>query len=70
MRKLKAETKIAEQEAIAKELDNLERSHKLAKQLAADCIQPLAASAERLQLQPTDTTLENIQKALKTLQEN
>lgn len=68
LRKLEAETKIAEQDAIAKELDNLKLKHELAHQLAEDCVQPLAVSAGRLQLQPTDTTLENIQKALEALQ--
>jgi len=70
LRKLKAEAKIAEQEAITRELDNLERQYELAEQLAKGCLQPLAASADKLRLEPTDTTLENIRKALQALLED
>lgn len=70
LRKLEADAKIAEQEAIAKELDNIKRRYELAKQLAEDCILPLTVSADRLQLEPTDTTLENVQKILQELRKN
>lgn len=67
LRKLEAEAKAAEQEAIAKELENLKFRHELAAQLVEDCVEPLAISADKLRLQPSDATLENMKSALDRL---
>lgn len=67
LRKPEAEAKAAEQEAIAKELENLKFRHELAAQLVEDCVEPLAISADKLRLQPSDATLENMKSALDRL---
>ena len=56
LRKLEAETKCAEEDAIAKELDNLERKRALDLEMSEKCIVPLVNSAKRLQLHPSKTT--------------
>ena len=57
LRKLEAETKIAEQEAINKELDNIERKRKLQTELVDKYAKPLNSVADKLQIKPDDSTV-------------
>ena len=66
LRKLKAETKIAEQDAISKELDNLQHTYELQAKLVDECVEPLTIAADRLQIQPADSTRAVITNLLET----
>lgn len=65
LRKMAAEAKIAEQDAIAKELENLEimRAHRLSQ--ADTLVKPLSEAADYLQIKPDDSIVVDIREYLK-----
>lgn len=66
LRKLKAEVKSAEQDAVAKELNNLERRYEVQQKLMEECAGPLVESAEKLQIVPDDSSLIDLSKIFRS----
>lgn len=66
LRKLEAETKVVEQEAIGKELENLKRKHELEVELMDQYAEPLAIAADKLQVLPPDSKIIDFSKLLET----
>lgn len=66
LRKLEAEVKGAEQEAIGKELENLEHKYELKKKLVDECAEPLAIAADKLQVLPPDSKIVDLAEFLET----
>ena len=60
LRKLKAEADIAEQEALSKKLENIEKMKELQLSTAKNYMNPLMEAAEKLQVQPSQSTILDI----------
>lgn len=65
LRKLAAEVDAAEQDVISKKLDNIEHQRALQIALTETHVEPLANSAEKLQIQPSGATIIDISEVLK-----
>ena len=66
LRKLSAEADLAEQEALEKKLQNIEKSRALNISTAESCLEPLVSAAENLEIKPDDSTIINIQSILES----
>lgn len=60
LRKLEAETRLAEEAVIAKELENLEKKRSLDLEMSEKCVTPLVNAAKRLQIHPSKATVMDI----------
>ena len=60
LRKLEAEANIAEQEALSKKLENIEKLKELQLSTADSYVEPLMDAAEKLQVQPSQSTILDI----------
>ena len=60
IRKLEAEADIAEQEALNKKLENIEKLKELQLSTADSYVEPLMDAAEKLQVQPSQSTILDI----------
>ncbi len=70
LRTLSAEADLAEQQALAQKLENIEKMHNLQLSSVDACAEPLAAAAKKLEIQPSSATIIDINKVLKAQQEN
>lgn len=66
LRKLSAEADLAEQEALEKKLQNIEKSRALNISTAESCVKPLVSAAESLEIKPDDSTIIDIKNVLES----
>lgn len=64
LRKLAADADLAEQEALGKKLENLEKIKALDLVMADTCVEPLAEAAHNLALRPSEETVRRVRKIL------
>ena len=65
LRKMEAEVKTAEQEALAKELENIEKIQRLQLSQVDTLVKPLSEAAEHLRIKPNDSTIIDLRDYLK-----
>ena len=65
LRKMEAEVKTAEQEALAKELENIEKIQRLQLSQVDTLVKPLSEAAEHLRIKPNDSTFIDLRDYLK-----
>lgn len=70
LRKLEAEAKQAEQDALTKELTNIEKIRELQLYHADNLMKPLCQAAEYLQIRPSDSTIVDIREYLRKREGN
>lgn len=66
LRKLSAEADLAEQEALEKKLQNIEKSRALNISTVESCAKPLVSAAENLEIKPDDSTIIDIKNILES----
>ena len=64
LRKLEAEADMAEQEALSKRLENIQKLKEIQLLAADSCVEPLMEAAEKLQVQPSKSTILDITELL------
>ena len=70
LRKLKAETDSAEQEALSIKLENIKKSKELQLSMTDHYVEPLIDTAEKLQIQPSKSTILDITELLQKQSES
>lgn len=70
MRKLAAEADLAEQEALGKKLENVERMRQLRLSTVEECVEALAEASKNLEITPSKGTIIDITKILEAQKED